>query len=96
MTEKAAAESLVSPLEIVVIGAGLGGLTAARCAQLAGFNVTVYEREPALNSGEYQCGATDLHPRIGLWALKKAKLNVEEGRRLAEKEVSPNNKLAPN
>src|SRR5271154_2890438 len=36
------------PLEIAVIGAGIGGLTAAVALRQAGFGVTVYEQAPAL------------------------------------------------
>lgn len=35
-------------LRVLIIGAGLGGLTAAACLARAGFEVTVYEQAPAL------------------------------------------------
>jgi salicylate hydroxylase len=38
----------VAPLTIAVIGAGLGGLTAAVALHRAGFDVRVYEQAPAL------------------------------------------------
>jgi salicylate hydroxylase len=38
----------VAPLRIIVIGAGLGGLTAAVALRQAGFDVHVYEQSPAL------------------------------------------------
>jgi salicylate hydroxylase len=37
-----------SPLKIAVIGAGIGGLSAAVALRRAGFDVTVYEQAPAL------------------------------------------------
>src|SRR5262247_2228859 len=37
-----------APLRIAVIGAGLGGLTAAVALRRAGFDVDVYEQAPAL------------------------------------------------
>ena len=37
-----------SPLKIAVIGAGIGGLTAAVSLRRAGFDVRVYEQAPLL------------------------------------------------
>ncbi len=44
----------MTPLRVLVIGAGLGGLTAASCLSQAGFEVSVYEQAPAL--GEVGAG----------------------------------------
>ena len=38
----------VAPLRIAVVGAGLGGLTAAVALRQAGFDVEVYEQAPEL------------------------------------------------
>src|SRR5213593_1228175 len=38
----------IAPLRIAVVGAGLGGLTAAVALRQAGFDVDVYEQAPAL------------------------------------------------
>ncbi|GIX49233.1 MAG: monooxygenase [Candidatus Tectimicrobiota bacterium] len=42
------------PLQVLIIGAGLGGLTAAACLRRAGFAVRVYEQAPVL--GEVGAG----------------------------------------
>lgn len=44
----------MTPLNVIVIGAGLGGLTAASCLSRAGFDVTIYEQAAAL--GEVGAG----------------------------------------
>ncbi|ETW99989.1 MAG: hypothetical protein ETSY1_12985 [Candidatus Entotheonella factor] len=44
----------MTPLRVLVIGAGLGGLTAASCLRRAGFEVRVFEQTPAL--GEVGAG----------------------------------------
>jgi len=38
----------ITPLRIAVVGAGLGGLTAAVALRQAGFDVEVYEQAPEL------------------------------------------------
>src|SRR2546427_8439283 len=40
--------SPIAPLRIAVVGAGLGGLTAAVALRQAGFDVEVYEQAPEL------------------------------------------------
>jgi salicylate hydroxylase len=58
------------PLEIAVIGAGIGGLTAALSLRRAGFAVDVYEQAPELNEvgGGINMGpnATRILRRLGL------------------------------
>src|SRR5437762_2827727 len=79
--------SNLSNFQLVVIGAGPGGLTLARCAQLAGLNVSVYEKDETL-LGRDQGGTLDLHPATGQWAVARAEL-MEEFKRVARPEVSP-------
>lgn len=74
------------PFELIVIGAGPGGLTLARCAQLAGFPVTVYERDASPEQRD-QGGTLDLHPNTGQWAIKRANL-MDEIKLVARPEVS--------
>lgn len=60
------------PLHVIVIGAGLGGLTAASCLSRAGFDVTVYEQAEAL--GEVGAGI-----QIGPNAIKVLRhLGIED------------------
>ncbi|GAB4017208.1 FAD-dependent oxidoreductase [Spirosoma koreense] len=63
----------ISNRKIAIVGGGPGGLTLARLLQLAGADVTVYERD--LNRDVRVQGATlDLHDDSGLEALRKAGL----------------------
>jgi 2-polyprenyl-6-methoxyphenol hydroxylase-like FAD-dependent oxidoreductase len=58
---------------IAIVGGGPGGLTLARLLQMAGANVTIYERDE--NSNARAKGATlDLHEESGLLALQEAGL----------------------
>jgi 2-polyprenyl-6-methoxyphenol hydroxylase-like FAD-dependent oxidoreductase len=69
---------------ISIIGAGPGGLTAARILQRHGIPVTVYDRDPhpeARNQG----GTLDLHADDGQIALREAGL-IDEFFRLARPE----------
>ncbi|MES2426438.1 MAG: NAD(P)/FAD-dependent oxidoreductase [Bacteroidota bacterium] len=58
---------------IAIVGGGPGGLTLARLLQMAGANVTIYERDKDSNARAK--GATlDLHEESGLLALQEAGL----------------------
>ncbi|MER6949167.1 NAD(P)/FAD-dependent oxidoreductase [Nonomuraea sp. NPDC000554] len=73
-----------STARISIIGAGPGGLTAARILQKHGIPVTVYDRDPhpaARNQG----GTLDLHADDGQLALREAGL-LDEFFRLARPE----------
>ena len=76
----------MSPDRIAIIGAGLGGLMAARMLQLHGLRATVYERDAdasyvascyasLTDSARVEQGGTlDMHADAGLLALKRAGL----------------------
>ena len=59
--------------KIAIVGGGPGGLTLARLLQLAGADITVYERD-ADKSARVQGAPLDLHETSGLAALAKAGL----------------------
>ncbi len=62
----------MAPRRVIVIGAGLGGLTAASCLSRAGFDVTVYEQAAAL-------GAVGAGIQIGPNAIKVLRyLGIED------------------
>jgi 2-polyprenyl-6-methoxyphenol hydroxylase-like FAD-dependent oxidoreductase len=61
---------------ISIIGAGPGGLTCARILQQHGIPVTVYDRDPDVNSRN-QGGSLDLHEEDGQLALREAGLLEE-------------------
>ncbi|MFC0864778.1 FAD-dependent oxidoreductase [Sphaerimonospora cavernae] len=61
---------------ISIIGAGPGGLTCARILQRHGIPVTVYDRDPEVNSRN-QGGSLDLHEEDGQFALREAGLLEE-------------------
>lgn len=69
---------------IAIAGAGLGGLACARVLQLHGFDVTVFEQEPAAGARP-QGGTLDLHHDTGQVALRTAGLE-ERFRELARPE----------
>lgn len=75
MTRPAAVPSERS-LRIAVIGAGPGGLTAARVLQRRGLSVTVYDADRSLASRS-QGGTLDLHADSGQIALEYAGLTRE-------------------
>jgi 2-polyprenyl-6-methoxyphenol hydroxylase-like FAD-dependent oxidoreductase len=58
---------------IAISGGGLGGLTCARVLQRHGFDVTVFERETAVDT-RWQGGTLDLHVPTGQAALRVAGL----------------------
>jgi 2-polyprenyl-6-methoxyphenol hydroxylase-like FAD-dependent oxidoreductase len=85
-------------MRILVIGAGIGGLTAAIALRAAGFDATVFERESALES---VAGNSSIHlwtngfrglQRLGLGErleevgapLHRAQLDTVDGRRLVD------------
>ncbi|ROP72491.1 NAD(P)/FAD-dependent oxidoreductase [Curtobacterium sp. PhB115] len=61
---------------IAVVGAGPGGLLAARVLQLGGIDVTVYDADPSLASRD-QGGTLDLHADSGQIAIEDAQLTDE-------------------
>lgn len=69
---------------IVVIGAGPGGLVFARVLEKAGLDIAVFEREPS-RDGRTQGGTLDLHVESGQWALEQAGL-LNEFRAIARPE----------
>jgi 2-polyprenyl-6-methoxyphenol hydroxylase-like FAD-dependent oxidoreductase len=69
---------------LVVIGAGPGGLVLARVLQKAGLDVVIFEREVSRNA-RTQGGTLDLHIESGQWALEQAGL-LNEFRAIARPE----------
>lgn len=61
---------------IAIIGAGPGGLLAARVLQLGGIDVAVYDADASLESRD-QGGTLDLHADSGQIALEDAGLTAE-------------------
>jgi 2-polyprenyl-6-methoxyphenol hydroxylase-like FAD-dependent oxidoreductase len=61
---------------IAIVGAGPGGLVAARVLQNKGLDVAVFERE-ASRASRGQGGVLDLHPESGQWALIEAGLEAQ-------------------
>jgi 2-polyprenyl-6-methoxyphenol hydroxylase-like FAD-dependent oxidoreductase len=94
---------------IAIVGAGPGGLVAARVLQNKGLDVIVFERE-ASRASRGQGGVLDLHPESGQWALIEAGLEgqfralaraegqdmriLDKGGRALWEEVSPPDLLA--
>jgi 2-polyprenyl-6-methoxyphenol hydroxylase-like FAD-dependent oxidoreductase len=64
------------PIAISIVGAGPGGLVAARVLQNKGLDVVVFEREPS-RASRGQGGVLDLHPESGQWALIEAGLEAQ-------------------
>ncbi len=62
--------------KIGIVGAGPGGLVAARILSLQGKDVTVFERESSF-SERSQGGSLDIHADAGQIALRKARLMDE-------------------
>jgi 2-polyprenyl-6-methoxyphenol hydroxylase-like FAD-dependent oxidoreductase len=60
-------------LSVAVVGAGPGGLLAARVLQLGGVSVTVYDADASLESRD-QGGTLDLHADTGQIAIDEAQL----------------------
>lgn len=58
---------------IVIVGAGLGGLTLARVLQVRGIAATVYEAEPSTEA-RTQGGQVDIHKQFGQDAIEAANL----------------------
>ncbi|WP_432097000.1 FAD-dependent oxidoreductase [Streptomyces sp. bgisy100] len=78
---------------ISIIGAGPGGLTCARILQRHGIAVTVYDRDPQVNSRN-QGGSLDLRPEDGQFALREAGL-LEEFFSLARLEGQEMRRMDP-
>ncbi|MGW4142893.1 FAD-dependent oxidoreductase [Streptomyces mirabilis] len=78
---------------ISIIGAGPGGLTCARILQQHGIPVTVYDRDPEVNSRN-QGGSLDLHEEDGQLALREAGL-LEEFFALARLESQEMRRMDP-
>ena len=92
----------VAPLTIAVIGAGLGGLTAAVALHRAGFDVHVYEQAPALtevgggiNMGPnaarvlYRLGLGDALDREAVRPLSTHQRRWQDGRTLQRAPLNP-------
>jgi len=83
----------VSQPSIAIIGAGPGGLLAARVLQLGGVDVSVYDADESLESRD-QGGTLDLHADSGQIALEDAHL-TEEFAALARPEGQAHRLLDP-
>jgi 2-polyprenyl-6-methoxyphenol hydroxylase-like FAD-dependent oxidoreductase len=92
----------VAPLRIAVVGAGLGGLTAAVALQQAGFDVQVYEQAPELtevgggiNMGPnaarvlYRLGLGDALDREAVRPLGTHQRRWQDGRTLQRAPLNP-------
>ncbi len=69
---------------VAIIGAGPGGLTAARVLQMKGIAVRVFEADASTNARD-QGGTLDLHLDTGQYALERAEL-IEPFRAIARYE----------
>ncbi|HEY1487152.1 MAG TPA: FAD-dependent oxidoreductase, partial [Micromonosporaceae bacterium] len=63
-------------VSIAIVGAGLGGLTAARVLRVHGIEAAVYELEPSADA-HTQGGMLDIHVESGQAALRAAELYDE-------------------
>ena len=65
-----------SQLPVLIVGAGLGGLTLAQCLNNRGIPFRVFERDPAAKSGRQraQGWCISLHP----WILDDLKASVRD------------------
>jgi 2-polyprenyl-6-methoxyphenol hydroxylase-like FAD-dependent oxidoreductase len=92
----------IVPLQIAVIGAGLGGLTAAVALQRAGFDVQVYEQAPELtevgggiNMGPnaarvlYRLGLGEALDRAAVRPLSTHQRRWQDGRTLQRAPLNP-------
>jgi len=92
----------IAPLRIAVIGAGLGGLTAAVALQRAGFDVQVYEQAPELtevgggiNMGPnaarvlYRLGLGEALDREAVRPLSTHQRRWQDGRTLQRAPLNP-------